>query len=553
MKPILAVHSSHDFTIAIYLPETDSIKIIDASTIAQEKHFTSWTNTHNINTEMIAKLLVEAKYQFGIENDFSTVVQKRDVIITKVQEKNGELTEEDIKIIWERNPWNPWNISTVKTDVVVDVSEDPGYWHHINHITCGYSQSSFDKAVCLSFDGGGDDTDCAISLIDNGIIKKYEKLPYHLSKIYERVGAMLPILAGNTKNGLDVAGKLMGLAAYGEIDAGAKRRLMDLMLMEPNEHLPHTMVPKGEVAKELVGKVREALIPLEHARDAAATAQAAFEEMVLEIVRLHCEPFFNDYDHNLVLTGGSALNINANQLIRETFDINTYVPANPDDHGLSFGLLMRYLYDNDVVPCGKKYNVDNSGLHFSGDVDSLCNDDNVIQLQDVVNIIQRGDIIGLIGGPIEIGPRALGRRSILCDPSFPEMKDILNSKVKRRESFRPFAPVCRLEDVHKYFDSNRYDDLQYMSYAIKVKDKYKRRLSSITHEDGTARVQTVTKDQNELLYDMLTLHGGVLLNTSLNVQGKPILNSVEEALYMVNNTGLDAVVINHKNKLHIIK
>jgi len=124
------------------------------------------------------------------------------------------------------------------------------------------------------------------------------------------------------------------------------------------------------------------------------------------------------------------------------------------------------------------------------------------------------------------------------------MKDILNSKVKKREWFRPFAPVVRLEDVEKYFYFK--EESRFMSFYAKVKEEWKEQLAAITHIDGTARLQTVTYDQNPYLYELLTefnnlTNFGVLLNTSFNVNGKPLINSYKDALYMLNNSGLDYV------------
>jgi carbamoyltransferase len=137
------------------------------------------------------------------------------------------------------------------------------------------------------------------------------------------------------------------------------------------------------------------------------------------------------------------------------------------------------------------------------------------------------------------------------------IKDVLNSRVKGREYYRPFAPVVRLEDVNEYFEWDK--ESRWMSFCPKVREEYRDILSAITHVDGTARVQTVTREQNEFLYDLLTaidkLIGiGVLLNTSFNVDGKPILNSYKEGMWVLNNKELDGVVfenyyIQKENKL----
>ena len=168
-----------------------------------------------------------------------------------------------------------------------------------------------------------------------------------------------------------------------------------------------------------------------------------------------------------------------------------------------------------------------------------------ITKKDIAKLIKDGKIIGLVYGDSEVGPRALGNRSIVCDPNIPDMKDILNSKVKFREWYRPFAPFCKKEDAHKYFDSPNFDNLEYMSYAPRVKVDT---LPSITHVDGTARLQTVTEESHSHFYELLTEFGklsdtNVLLNTSFNIRGYPILSTIEDALYALENTEMDYVVI----------
>jgi carbamoyltransferase len=157
-----------------------------------------------------------------------------------------------------------------------------------------------------------------------------------------------------------------------------------------------------------------------------------------------------------------------------------------------------------------------------------------------------GKIIGVARGKAEHGPRALGNRSILCNPSIPDMKDILNEKVKHREWYRPFAPVVRLEDVSKYFEWE--GESKWMSFCPKVKEEWRDKLTAITHVDGTARVQTVTKEDNEWLYNLLTEMDrktgvGVLLNTSFNVDGSPILSTIKEAFKILESTQMDGLLL----------
>ena len=156
-----------------------------------------------------------------------------------------------------------------------------------------------------------------------------------------------------------------------------------------------------------------------------------------------------------------------------------------------------------------------------------------------------GKGIGIVNGDSEHGPRALGNRSILCNP-VGDMKDVLNAKVKNREWYRPFAPVVRLEDVQKYFDFPEGCESRHMTFVAKVHHEYRDVIPAVTHEDGTGRLQTVTEHQNALLYQILTAFDnisehGVLMNTSFNVNGQPILSSLEDAFHVLHNTKLDGV------------
>jgi carbamoyltransferase len=174
---------------------------------------------------------------------------------------------------------------------------------------------------------------------------------------------------------------------------------------------------------------------------------------------------------------------------------------------------------------------------------------NNLNLEDLVKDLANNNIVGVVRGNSEHGARALGNRSIICSPFGKEMKDALNEKVKHREWYRPFAPVVRLEDVSKYFEYE--GESRWMSFCPKVKEEWREKLAAITHVDNTARVQTVTESQNKWLYDLLTAFEketgvGVLLNTSFNVNGKPILSSLREAFKVFSESRMDGLIINEK-------
>ena len=158
-----------------------------------------------------------------------------------------------------------------------------------------------------------------------------------------------------------------------------------------------------------------------------------------------------------------------------------------------------------------------------------------ISINQVSELLSQDKIIGLIQGRAEHGARALGNRSILCVPK-QGVKERLNEQVKKREWFRPFAAVCREEDASKFFKP--YGRHRWMTHNVKVTvDTF----PAITHVDKTCRLQTVTEQQNKFLYDLLATHP-VLLNTSFNIQGKPILNTYKEAMWMKENTGVDEII-----------
>jgi carbamoyltransferase len=158
-----------------------------------------------------------------------------------------------------------------------------------------------------------------------------------------------------------------------------------------------------------------------------------------------------------------------------------------------------------------------------------------------------GEIVGIVAGRSEIGPRALGNRSILAHASFPEMKDVINHKIKHREWWRPFAPVCRLVDAPVYFESQ--SPSRYMLMNDVVVEEWRGELAAITHADGTARVQVLeNRDDNVLLWDLLTEIAAlgaipVLLNTSFNLGGKPLANTTAEAIELLANSRMDAVIV----------
>ena len=256
----------------------------------------------------------------------------------------------------------------------------------------------------------------------------------------------------------------------------------------------------------------------EKSKDLAYAAQYIFEKSFADIIM----PFmFEHKDRELQFAGGGAMNILNNTSYK------AFVSPNSDDRGIALGCLLSLL--KPIYPVDSTY----LGSEPYDDMP----DGKEINVKEVSNILSEGKIIGLIQGRAEHGARALGNRSILCVPA-EGVKERLNSEVKNREWFRPFAGVCRKEDAHKYFKV--FDRHRWMTHNAKVITK---EYPGVTHVDKTCRLQTVTEKQNKFIYDLLEYHP-VLLNTSFNIQGKPILNTYKEALWMKKNTGVDEVITN---------
>lgn len=286
----------------------------------------------------------------------------------------------------------------------------------------------------------------------------------------------------------------------------------------------------------------------------SANIQHAFEKLFEK----KASKFLAQYPNRpIVLSGGGALNIILNTKIKNLTKRRIFVGPDPSDCGLGLGVMLSYLrpkeaYDNPYTGLElldkdmlsyyvmEKVGVNNNCSPYL--VKTIYQND----FSYVAELIAEGKIIGVARGGSERGPRALGNRSIICSASIANMKEILNEKVKFREWYRPFAPIVRYKDLSKYFDWK--DETRYMNFCVNVREEYKNVLKAITHVDGTARVQTITENQNSFMYSILTeldkLTGiGVMVNTSFNVDSKPIINSVKDAFHMLENTRLDGIII----------
>ena len=416
--------------------------------------------------------------------------------------------------------------------------------HHLSHAACGLYQTDYQEALIISFDGGGNDGFFNIYLAkDRDNIQLLEKYNLDLGFPYMSFGDYLSDIrkepALNIGN-LVYSGKIMGLCSYGNVNKEWLPYFENYYRRKPDglnykEYLNDLSNETGlifDINNRLTGQT---------AWDLSATSQEAFENVFMEMA----QPFLDKYPNlPLITVGGCALNILLNTKLEKTLDRPVFVPPNPNDCGIASGMILNHIKPKTAID-----------LTYAGtevlDKHTLMSHVEERRAKELdINILSKdlseGKIVGVVRGTSEHGPRALGNRSIICNPAYTDMKDTLNAKVKNREWYRPFAPVCRLEDVEKYF--NFSGESKWMSFCPTVKEEWREKLTSITHVDGTARVQTVTYEQNPWLYNLIgefeKLSGiGVLLNTSFNVNGKPILSRYADALTVYDKTKLDCLVL----------
>ena len=424
--------------------------------------------------------------------------------------------------------------------------------HHMSHMASSYYNSTFDNAAGLTLDGFGDFCSTETFLCNNNKIESLNKVyfPHSLGILYQAITQFLGF-----KNYGDEY-KVMGLASYGqpkylkEFESLVKysdKSFFSLNLEYFSHHSNSEFsyifsdgIPKfrdlysKKIIKLLGDERHQNDVIKEHHFDIACSLQKCFEDIIFSILN---KLYLKTKTENLCLAGGCAFNSKLNGLIREKTPFkNIFIQPNAGDAGGSMGSALSFLKSEKI---GKSYVYQNEknkcylGTEYSNDFikDNLINKNSLIKnynfekltdsdlYSEVAKRISSNQVIGWFKGRCEWGPRALGNRSILADARNPEIKDILNKKIKLRESFRPFAPSV-LEEF-----SNIYFDLDYpspfMLNVVNSKEIAKKIVPSVVHVDSTCRVQTVSKIDNYHFYNLISEFNKItgvpiLLNTSFN-------------------------------------
>jgi carbamoyltransferase len=363
--------------------------------------------------------------------------------------------------------------------------------HHYSHAAAGYYTSPFNDSVIVVLDAIGEFNTSTIWTGFNENISLVEKRNYPLSfGLFYSAFTQLIGLMPNQEEYI-----MMGMAAYGD-----KNKYFNKV----NQYFPSIERQKYNFHK---GIIDWGLITSDQDKfDIAAAAQYVYELRLIEFMN-HAKIMTGKT--NLVFMGGCALNCSANTLLWNIFD-DIWIMPNPGDAGSSLGsaLLMRGSH------------IKWKGLYLGYDLG------NEYPVKKIIERLVKDKVAPVAAGRAEFGPRAFGNRSILADPRYIEIKDKVNL-IKQRELFRPFAPVVMEEYADMYFDMPKGKSSPYMQYAVRCKKPSL--IPAVVHKDGTSRVQTVNKDQHPGLYEVLKIWNEItgipiLLNTSLNIKGQPLLN-----------------------------
>lgn len=461
--------------------------------------------------------------------------------------------------------------------------------HHVSHAASAFLPSRFDEAAILTVDGVGEWTTASFGVGRGGEVRLQREIrfPHSLGLLYSVFTAFLGFEVNEGEY------KVMGMAPYGtpryvddvwklvrvesdgsfsldmkyfayhwSRDTGYAKPFLDLFgpPRKPNLNFFTTSSGYPDYFGAKPSNFAELCRENEHYADVAASVQKVTEEVLLGMVRgLHRETGLT----KLCMAGGVALNSVANgRILRETPIEEIYVQPAAGDGGAAVGAALyaahcllgepRNGFVMDHAYWGQSFDdaavretLERRGLRYE------YFDDEDVLLGRAAEGLASGQVFGWMQGRFEWGPRALGARSIIADPGRADMKDIVNTKIKFREPFRPFAPSVLVDAADRYFALDqpaKHYPARFMLYVVDVKPGQGEKLPAITHVDNTARLQTVHRDQSPLYYGLIERFGQasgtpVILNTSFNLKGEPIVTTPAQAHSTFMRSGMDALVL----------
>ena len=462
------------------------------------------------------------------------------------------------------------HIGKKMTDKFCSVAKDSGYKktlvekcnpifydHQYIHARTGYALSGFKKALVISLDGGGVDNgkpnSGGIFIVDNGDIQPIKYFPmYHsLGLTYGNITE----ICGFTMS--DGEGKTMAIAPMAENENQKDKEKIyehickifpnfNGMDVESNGGVTFTSIFLHDTTIFSVEDTRLLLLKrLYHRNLIAWAAQKRIEEILLNLISKAVD---STGIKNVIFSGGIFLNMTMNMRINEKFGDKLKLFFNPicADHGNAIGAALEYYYQQtgkNPIPSymslylGSSYSDEEvlfSANRFNFKISK------VNKIDSAIDLIERGKVIGWFQGRSEFGPRGLGNRSILSLPTEQKYKDIVNEKVKKRESWRPFCPTIIEEKSNEFLKNPTYAPYMILGFEMKNPELY----TAVSHIDGTCRPQILRKEVNPDFYHVVKGLNGIVLNTSFNLAGDPIVETPHDALITLKNSEMDALLIN---------
>ncbi len=459
--------------------------------------------------------------------------------------------------------------------------------HHLSHAASSFFASPFKESAILTIDGVGEwtTTSKGYGISDwkkgdkNSITLTHEiRFPYSLGLLYSAFTAFLGFRVNNGEY------KVMGMAPYGKPKYVNKIKKLikinndgsfklDLSYFTYHYHNKKSYNrrfvklfgkprdPKSEFVVKQKGWQTSYIEPeSKYYADIAASIQKVTEEV---IVKMANQLYKETKSENICIAGGVGLNSVANGMVlAKTPFKNLYIQPAAGDAGGAVGAALYFYHIGLKKP--RKYIMDNAylGKEYSDKEIRTFLNKNKLKYEylpdnklftKIIKAMNDKKIIGWFQGRFEWGPRALGNRSILADPRFPDIKDIINMKIKFREPYRPFAPSILVEDTEQYFVVKNKKNLmpaKFMLYVADVKKAKRNKIPAVTHVDGSGRLQTVFKKDNPRYYNLIKMFKKktgipVIVNTSFNLKGEPIVNTPENAFNTFSKSGMDLLVLNN--------
>jgi carbamoyltransferase len=438
--------------------------------------------------------------------------------------------------------------------------------HHLAHAASAYFTSGWEECLTIVVDGMGE---VHAATVYHGRKNELKKL-HEISALHS-IGILYSLITLHL--GFDFNGdeyKIMGLAPYGdpgrfreffgqaaEFRSNGSISIPALGLNRTREERDNYMATRRFLEQQLGPRRKADEETTAYHRDLAAALQEWLEMAMLHI----CSHFQRETGcRRLALAGGVALNCTTNgKLMRSGCFDEIYVQPASGDDGTALGAALQWAAWHDRVcnrrlpvpffgPASTECEVTAALAEHAASIDVKQFANSEAACAEAADWIARGRVIAWHRGRMEFGPRALGNRSILADPGHPEMRDRINAMVKKREAFRPFAPAVSAEQAHTWFDIEPGTELPYMIMIVNVREQHRAALPAITHVNGSARVQTVSAKDNRDFHSLLKAVGRttgreMVLNTSFNVKGQPIVNTPAEAIRTFLGTGIQGLFL----------